>query len=174
MSESRHRFLQHIFQKHASEVSAFLISRWPKQQDIADIVQESFLRLSQYPDPEAINNPRAFLFQTAANLAIDYHRRSSTRERYLDPDANQEAVQDHRLSPYHYWEAREALDRFSQWLDELPEIQRHAFILYRIEGCVHSEIAKRLGISASTSERYVRTALLHINQKLRNLQLDEN
>ena len=51
MSESKHRFLHELFQKHAHEVRAFLSRRWPREQDIADIVQEAFLRLSQYPNP---------------------------------------------------------------------------------------------------------------------------
>jgi len=170
MSETKHSFLHELFVKHAHEVSAFLSGRWPKQQDVIDIVQESFLRLSQYPDPEAISNPRAFLFQTAANLAIDHHRRGKTRERYSEPDVDLDSIQDDRLSPCHYWEAQEALERFSGWLDELPELQRHAFVLYRIEGCLHAEIAARLGISASTSERYVRSAMQHISKRLNGLQ----
>jgi len=170
MPEARESFLHQLFLKHAHEISAFLSGRWPKQQDVADIVQESFLRLSQYPNPEAIRNPRAFLFQTAANLAVDHHRRIKIRDRYSEPDAELESLQDDRLSPYHYLEAREALERFSEWLDELPELQRHAFVLYRIEGCLHAEIAKRLGISASTSERYVRSAMQHISKRLSGLQ----
>jgi RNA polymerase sigma factor (sigma-70 family) len=171
MPETKHSFLHELFVKHAHEVSAFLSGRWPKQQDVIDIVQESFLRLSQYPDPRSISNPKAFLFQTAANLAIDHHRRSKTRERYSEPDADLDSIQDDRPSPCHYWEAQEALERFSEWLDELPELQRHAFVLYRIEGCLHAEIATRLGISASTSERYVRSAMQHISRRLSGLQL---
>jgi RNA polymerase sigma factor (sigma-70 family) len=170
MPESKNSFLHELFLKHAHELSTFLTGRWPKQQDVVDIVQESFLRLSQYPDPEGISNPRAFLFQTAANLAIDRHRRHKTRERYTEPEANLESIQDGQLSPYHYWETQEALERFSEWLDELPELQRHAFILYRLEGCLHAEIAARLGISTSSSERYVRSAMQHISKRLSSLQ----
>ncbi len=171
MSKFRHSFVHELFQKHASDVSAFISGRWPKLQDVSDIVQESFLRLSQYSNPETITNPRAFLFQTAANLAIDYHRRNKCRGRFTELEEALETIPDGRLSPYYYWETYEALDRFSEWLDELPELQRHAFVLYRIEGCVHAEIARRLGISASSSERYVRFAMQHISKRLSESQL---
>jgi RNA polymerase sigma factor (sigma-70 family) len=164
MSDSKHSFLQDFFQKYAHEITAFLSRRWPKEQDIADIVQESFLRLSQYPNPETIHNPRAFLFQTAANLAIDHHRRNKTREHHTETEAETESVADLRLSPYQYWEAREAIDHLNRWLEELPELQRHAFVLFRIEGFSHAEIAARLGISVRCSERYVRLAMLHISK----------
>lgn len=166
MSQSKHRFLHELFQKHAHEVRAFLSGRWPKEQDIADIVQEAFLRLSQYPNPHEILNQRAFLFQTASNIAVDRYRRCKTRERYAESEEDIEAIAMMHSSPEHYWETHEALEQFSEWLDELPELPRHAFVLYRIEGCSHAEIAVRLGISASSSERYVRSAMQHISKRL--------
>jgi len=166
MSDLKHSALQRLFLQHAHEVYTFITARWPRDQDTADIVQETFLRLSQYPDLDKIFNQRAFLFETASNIAIDRHRRSKTRERYAAPNIDFNAIKDNQLSPDKYWEAHEALDQFSKWLDELPELHRHAFILYRIEGCVHAEIAIRLGISPSSSERYVRLAMKHISRRL--------
>ncbi|MFA6051452.1 MAG: sigma-70 family RNA polymerase sigma factor [Methylobacter sp.] len=170
MSEPKHSFLHELFLKHAHEVSAFIRGRWPREQDVDDIMQESFLRLSQVPNPETILNPRAFLFTTASNMAVDRHRRRKTRERYIEPDADLENLANDYLSPERHSEAHEALERFTGWLDELPEMHRHAFVLYRIEGCSHAEIAMRLGISMSTSERYVKHAMHHIGVRLSAMQ----
>lgn len=159
-------FLHTLFLQHAHEISAFVRGRWLKEQDVADIVQEAFLRLSQCSEPEAIQNHRAFLFQTATNLTIDRHRRRKTRERYDDPDAEIELLAHHDSSPEHYWQTHQQLEQFSAWLDELPELRRHAFVLYRIEGCSHAEIAARLGISVRCSERYVMLAMQHISARL--------
>lgn len=158
-------FLHTLFLQHADDVGAFVRGRWPKEQDVSDIVQETFLRLSQYPEPAKIQNPRAFLFQTAANLTVDRHRRRETRARYADPEANIDEVVDRSLSPEHYWQAQEQLEQFAGWLDELPKLRRHAFVLYRLEGCSHAEIANRLGISVRCSERYVMLAMQHISAK---------
>lgn len=166
MSKESPGFLHTLFLQHAHEMGAFVRGRWPREPDVNDIVQEAFLRLSQYPEPQTIQNPRAFLFQTAANLTVDRHRRRETRERFDEPDADIEQVADQRLSPEHYWQTHQQLEKFSAWLDELPELRRHAFILYRVEGCSHAEIAKRLGISVRCSERYVMLAMQHISSKL--------
>ena len=168
MSEPNHSFLHDLFLKHAQEVSTFIRGRWPKEQDFDDIMQESFLRLSQVPNPETILNPRAFT--TASNVAVDRHRRRKIRERYLEPVADLENLADDCLSPERHSEAHQALERFTEWLDELPEQHRHAFVLYRIEGCSHAEIAVRLGISVSSSERYVKHALHHIGVRLCAMQ----
>jgi RNA polymerase sigma factor (sigma-70 family) len=170
MTEPNHSFLHDLFLKHAHEVSAFIRGRWPREPDVDDIMQESFLRLSQVPNPETILNPRAFLFTTASNVAVDRHRRRKTRERYIESDANFENMASDHLSPDRHSEAQQALERFTGWLDELPELHRHAFVLFRIEGCPHAEIAVRLGISVSTSERYVKQAMHHIGLRLNAMQ----
>ncbi|WP_333879084.1 RNA polymerase sigma factor [Methylobacter sp.] len=97
MSESS--FLHTLFLKHAHEVSAFIRGRWPREPDVDDIMQESFLRLSQVPDPETILNPRAFLFTTASNMAVDRHRRRKTRERHIEPNADLENLTNDHSSP---------------------------------------------------------------------------
>ncbi|MGZ8172075.1 MULTISPECIES: sigma factor-like helix-turn-helix DNA-binding protein [Methylobacter] len=48
--------------------------------------------------------------------------------------------------------------------------QTEPFVLYRIEGCSHAEIAVRLGISVSSSERYVKYAMHHIGVRLSAMQ----
>ncbi|MDD5579559.1 MAG: sigma-70 family RNA polymerase sigma factor [Methylobacter sp.] len=166
MSESKLDFLHEIFLKHAHEVSTFICVRWPREQDVADIVQELFLWPFQYPHPETIHNPRAFLFQTASNMAVDRHRRLKIRERYTEPDPDLETLADTCSSPASYWETHEDLERYIQWLDELPELHRHAFILFRIEGYSHAEIALHLSISVSSSERYVKSAMQLIAKRL--------
>ncbi len=162
-------FLHHIFLQHAHEVNAFIRKSWPRESDVADVVQESFLRLTEYPDPEAIQNHRAFLFQTATNVVVDRYRRRETRERHLDCDADVYAVADHHSAPDRTLEAQESLALFTRILAELPALQQHTFVLFRIEECTHAEIARRLGISVRSSERYVQLALEHISKRLDGL-----
>lgn len=161
--------LNDLFLKHANELGCFIRQRWPKEQDVEDIVQESFLRLTQAPNPEIILNPRAFLFTTATHVTVDRHRRRSTRDRYIEEGFDVDNINYDFTCPARHTEAKEALDFFTLCLEELPELQQHAFVLFRIEGCAHAEISLRLGISVSTSERYVKQAMLHISTQLNML-----
>ncbi|MDO9214663.1 MAG: sigma-70 family RNA polymerase sigma factor [Methylococcales bacterium] len=158
-------FLQDVFLKYAHELGGFVRARWPKEQDVADIIQESFLRLSQTPSPERIENPRAFLFQTAANMVVDRHRRRQVRENYLETHVDSDAAP-YQHSPENHWEHQEALEQLNVWLNEMPALQRHAFVLYRIEGYSHAEIAKHLDISVRCSERYIKRVMEHISTHL--------
>mgnify|MGYP001636545118 CR=1 FL=1 len=160
-------FFNAMFLQHAEAVGAFIRSRCPHEDAVADIVQEAFVRLIQYPNPEEIREPRAFLIQTAANVAVDYYRRNNTRDRFAANDADVEKVQDWQFAPDRHCENHEALQLFEGWLGELPELQRHAFVLRRIEGYSHAEIASKLGLSLRCTERYVQLAMRHLAIRLR-------
>jgi RNA polymerase sigma factor (sigma-70 family) len=160
MAQSK-RLLDSIYLEHTDAVTAFVRRRYANEDAVADIVQEAFLRLLQYPNPEAIREPKAFLFQTAANVAIDYLRRDKTR-RFADYDADIDKLEIPYASPEQQCEYDERLQLFSAWLQDLPELQRHAFVLFRIEGYSHKDIAEKLGISVRCSERYVQQTLRYL------------
>lgn len=159
MYHSKSRFFSEIYQKHLHELKSFIQKRWPKEQDVDDLAHEAFLRFAQYPDLEAIQNPRAFLFQTATNLAIDSYRQKQTRKVHFELEMEvEELTERENLSPQAHLENQQSLSHFTELLNQLPELQRHAFLLYRLEDMTHAEISLRLGISVRSSERYVMQA----------------
>lgn len=161
MTHFNRSLLSDLFVKHADEMLAYVRGRFPNEES-ADIVQEAFLRLLQYPNPETIREPRSFLFQTASNVAVDYYRRAKTRDRFADYDADIEVIEGIQAIPQQECETEERLRLFSGWLEKLPELQRHAFVLYRIEGYSHKAIAEKLDISVRCSERYVQQTLRYL------------
>lgn len=58
-------------------------------------------------------------------------------------------------SPETAAEDGQQLDRLRAVLAGLPPLCRHAFLLNRLDGLTHAEIATRLGISQKTVERYI-------------------
>lgn len=64
------------------------------------------------------------------------------------------------------WADQEALEQFTDLLEQLPELQRHAFVLFRIEGLSHEEVAGRLGLSVSNSVRQVTAAMRYMARHL--------
>jgi RNA polymerase sigma-70 factor (ECF subfamily) len=163
-----YRLFDYLFQRHGTELLAFAGRR--SGSDCAeDLVQEAYLRLLQHPNPESIANLRAFLFQTTANLTVDHHRKQVLKSRYHketgteeDGEGELEQAPVGDPAPDVYWSRHEELDRLNDMLQELPETTRYAFVLRRIEGLSHSEIAERLGISVRGSERHVAAALRHL------------
>lgn len=161
----RKRFLLNVFHPCAGEIAAYLRGRWHNEANLADIVQESCPRLSQYAEPEDIRNPRAFLFHRVSNFLVGRRRRHASRDRFVAPDVELEPLAD-AAEPENPWADQEALERFTELLEQLPELRRHAFVLFRIEGLSHGEIAAHLGISVRSSERHVMMAMRHISRHL--------
>ncbi len=159
--------LDKLFRRHNKELLFFATQRAGNAAE--DLVQEAYLRLLQHPDPQSIENVRAFLFRTTSNLSIDLHRRQMLEARYY-PDFNADnevdseinRISDAAPSPELRIAHQQELDLLQQMLQELPEVTRYTFVLKRIEGLSHTEIAKRLGITERSSERHLATAIRHL------------
>ena len=118
-----------------------------------DVIQAVWFKARGVDDSQAIDNPRAYLYRLAANLATDHGRESSRRNRLLA---------DHYL-----WGADEVISTEEQAMaqDELQRVldaaepPRTIFRLNRLQGLTQAEIARRLGVSVTTVENHVRSAL---------------
>lgn len=69
-------------------------------------------------------------------------------------------------SPHFIMEENEYMVRLQHAIEDLPEGQRVAFLLNRIEDKKHKEIAEMLGISQKAVEKRIYTALESICQKV--------
>jgi RNA polymerase sigma factor (sigma-70 family) len=120
-----------------------------------DLLQEVWVRLRQRSDPSLWREPRAVIFRTAVNLAVDLHRRRSSAEKALllqDPQAQP-------VDPETQADAMLRVQRLAAALEELPVEVREAFLLNRLDNLTHEEIARRLGVSTKTIQRHIQRAL---------------
>jgi RNA polymerase sigma-70 factor (ECF subfamily) len=152
-----------LYQAHVTELHDF-VRRRVGRQEAEDVVQDVYLHLIQRGTTATLEQPRAYLYRIAANLAVDFARRAKTRLRYagdvfgLDTNAvapaNPEAVTGASLE----------LARLDAFLSNLPPLCRDAFLLNRIEGLTRAEIAGRLGVSVRTIDRYMVRAWDHVHR----------
>jgi RNA polymerase sigma-70 factor (ECF subfamily) len=148
------------------ELVRFLSAKLGDRQVAADVAHDAYLRVMERAGQEKIASPRAFLYRTALNLVIDEHRRNALRrtenldvldqdEQFFSPSPHRSLAQDQRL---------ELLQRA---LDELPPMCRDAFLLRKLEGLSHDEIAKRLSISQSLVEKHIVNAMKHCRVRMK-------
>ena len=126
-----------------------------------DVVQESFLRLWRQAGRWRPDAPvRAWLFRVAGNLAIDtIRRRRHTVE--MEPDhADVAPGIESRL-----WE-RAQVGRAWQLVSELPERQRKALVLCRLEGMSMAETGEVLGCSVGAVESLLSRARNQLRSRL--------
>lgn len=153
----REIFLRRISEKYRQPLTAYFQRRVHSRNEAEDLTQEVFLRLVRRLDVEAIENPEAFIFRTAVNLLRDRSRRGKTQQSHLIDLTYRAGIEE--LSPERVFDSRQSLTQVLGVLEELDERSRDAFILHRLEGMKHAEIADLYGVSVSSVEKYIIKAL---------------
>ena len=82
-AEERRAVIQRLFEDHNDSLLRFLSVRLRSVEEAREVAQEAYVRLLKLDEPNAVSFFRAFLFRTAANLAIDRMRKRERADRYL-------------------------------------------------------------------------------------------
>lgn len=162
MANARADLMIELFKEQSVPLIRYLTARFHDREDAAEIAQEAWLRMFRLEEPGLLQNPKAFLFQTASNLAIDRARRTEIERRFQDPVDEEEGHPSAERSVA----AEESLRLVELALRELPEKCRQAFVMHRGRDMSYPEIAEALGVSTSMVEKYIIRALRHFRDKL--------
>lgn len=84
-----------------------------------DVAQEAYVRMLCLEHPEKIRHPRAFLYRTASNLAVDSLRREQVRLSHAGLSII-EQIPSLESSPEVVTDARERLEILRQAIADLP------------------------------------------------------
>jgi RNA polymerase sigma-70 factor (ECF subfamily) len=172
VEDKKAQFLAELAEKYGATLERFLARKLDNQADAAEIAQETFIRVYRLENPEDLDNVRAFLFQVASNLAVDQLRRRTLHFRFLKAESRELGEGDlmegsaDTVSPERILASREKLEKIYQAVDELPDKCRQAFLLHRSAGLSYNDIAKELGVSVSSVEKYILQALRHCRSAL--------
>jgi len=129
------------------------------QEDAEDLVQEAILRLHIYTRTGAeVRNPEAFVTRTAFNLAVDAYRRARG-DRYESNPIEELDLIDPGPTPDEVFAAEQRLLKMKEALDRVSSRTREIFLMHRLQGFSHMEIARKLGISQSAVEKHVASAV---------------
>ncbi|QDY35254.1 sigma-70 family RNA polymerase sigma factor [Pseudomonas putida] len=144
-----------------------LIGTWTRKlrsrQQAEDLAHDAFVRVLENPR-EQVEQPRAYLHQTARNLAVDGLRREDRRQALaLEAIDNGTTGSD---DPEAYVHALELADSVERALAELPLNCRQVFIWQKLEGLTQAEIAERMGLSKNMVEKYIIRTLRHLREHL--------
>lgn len=144
-------FAEHV-QPHEAVLRAWLRGKFPKLPDIEDLVQEAHARLLRAHTEGTVVCPRAFLFYTARNLALNAlrHRGYTHPESLTETDVS--SVLDGGVGVPESVAHAEDIQLLIAAIQSLPERCREVFTLRKIYGLAQKEVAARLGISENTVE----------------------
>ncbi|WP_454727384.1 MULTISPECIES: sigma-70 family RNA polymerase sigma factor [Cupriavidus] len=151
-----HAVVAHWYEAHHRWLAAWVARRFSCSHRAADLTQDVFLRVLARGDAAEVREPRAFLLRVAQGMVVDAYRRAALEQAYLAelaylPPAQQPSPEARAL----VCEALAAVDRL---LGSLSERMRAAFLLSRLDGLPHAEIAARLGVSVARVSQYLTVA----------------
>lgn len=163
------RTITRLFEEHNHALHAFLLMRLGgNAQDAHDVAQEAYVRLLQLDQPGAVSLLRAYLFKTAANIAIDRARQRSTRMR-LDQAETTLDDQVNLLTPDRGLLAAEELQALENALLELPPRYRQAFLLHRFEDWPTQRIAGEFGTQERMIRNYISRTAMYCQLRMQGL-----
>ena len=140
-------------QPHRPALRAWLLARFPTLPDVDDLVQESLSRMLRARETGPIGSPRALLFTTARNLALDAVRRQRVVRFEPITDEMSSFVLADSTDVIETVNKQQELELLTQAIQSLPERIRQVFTLRTAYGLTQRQIADQLGVSLSTVEK---------------------
>ncbi len=154
------------FLENHTFLKKFLSRYFSNQQDIEDVSQEAYLRAFVEEQQKGVRSPKAFLFHVAKNVALSrLSKKSRQITDYLEDLPTME-IAGHEAGADAELEAQELLKLYCEAMASLPEKCRQAFILRKVHGLSHKEISKRLCVSPSSVDKYLKRGLLTCDEYL--------
>lgn len=155
--------IAHEFIKNAGGLKNYLYRFFSSRHDIEDVLQDTYIRAVEAERVTRIHTPKAFLYKVARNLALNYHAHASQKlTNYLDNLEDLEQLES-KIDKPSLENQVEQENRFVQFCNAVRRLSpqcKRTFVLNKVYGLSHKEIAEHLGISPRTVEKHLEKGLL--------------
>jgi RNA polymerase sigma factor (sigma-70 family) len=155
-------------QPHEAALRAYLRARFPSLLDIDDLIQDTYVRFMRAWQAGHVRQPRAFLFATARNVAVDFFRRRQIVSIDGIADIESLTVVEDRPDAAETACHDQELEILTQAIRALPARCREVLTLRRIAGLSHREIARQLQISEHTVNAQLAIGIVRCREYLRS------
>lgn len=152
--------LADTFIEHYQELLEFLVYRTGSRDTAKDCAQDAWVKLSCASPCRVPDNPRSYLFRVAANMAVDWHRRTVREQHVLGTYAAQRGDDQCEPDTEQVVAARQTVRRLEAAIRQLPPRSVQVFVLHKLDGHSYAQVAALLGVSVSAVEKHMMRVLL--------------
>ena len=158
--------LRQVFDAEESPLLRYAHGLVGQRETAEDLVQEAFLRLHEHW--EDVTHPRAWLFRSIRNLALN-HLRDHKRETTLETGREWESPSP---DPEQALGKQEAIGTLQLLVAELHEDDRAIIALKYHEGLKYDQISQRTGLSVGNVGYKLHHTLKNLADSLRRLGIE--
>ena len=154
-----------LFEKYSKSLHDFLYYKFGEAYSPKDHVQDAFIKLWENCDKVTPSKAKSFLFTVANNLTLN----ATAHKKVVLKYQQQKPKHYTNETPEFVMESDEYMQKLQTALSKLSEAQRTTFMLNRIEGKKHREIAELLGISQKAVEKRIYSALKKLREDIEGI-----
>ena len=154
-----------LYEALAKDLHDFIYYKYGERFQPEDKVHEAFMKLWENCKNVAPDKAKSFLFTVINNISLNDAKHQKVVLKY-----NEIKVKNYtNETPEFILESDQYMKKYQDALGKLSEEQRTTFLLNRVEGKRHKEIAALLGVSRKTVEKRIYTALKKLREDIKEL-----
>lgn len=157
------RAFEIFFNHHWPQVYGTGLRLTKSPEKAQDLAQDIFIKLWENREKLVdVKQEDAYIYILSRNIILDFLRKKVFNTENIEILINY--FEDNTINPHEKLEYQELETTLKLAIDQLPGKVKDVFLLSRVEGLTHQQIARQLGISETSSKTYVVRALQHIRK----------
>ena len=158
---------ERVYNKYADDLHDFLYYKYGAQFNPKDKAQDAFMKLWDNCKKVTFAKAKSFLFTVENNMMLNEFKHQKVVLNYQKTKPENY----NNETPEFVLEQKEYLEKYKEVLSNLKEEQRVAFLLSKVEGKKHSEIAEFLGVTQKVVEYRIYSAFNILKTELEGFKI---
>ncbi|TAI48096.1 RNA polymerase sigma factor [Flagellimonas allohymeniacidonis] len=156
-----------FYNKHAQNLHDFLYYKYGDRLNPGDKAHDAFAKLWENCKKITLDKAKSFLYTVANNLMLNEVKHQKVVLKYQSESPKGFTNE----NPEFLLEKEQYYKKYQQALSKLSEEQRTAFMLNKVEGKKHEEIAQLLGVTRKVVEYRIYSAFDQLKKELENFKI---
>lgn len=161
------KVFEHVYNTYSKDIHNFLYYKYGEQFNPKDRVQDAFIKLWDNCKKVTISKAKSFLFTVASNMVLNdiKHNKVVLNHQKIAPKSHTNET------PEFILEQEQFFQNYKKVLESLKDEHRVAFLLNKVEGKSHAEIAEFLGVTKKVVEYRIYSAFAILKKELEGFKI---
>jgi len=173
MAQQLHKNICHpsvysnLYEKYAEKLSHLFYYKFGALCNAEDKVQEAFIKLWENCTRITPEKTWSYLYSVINNALLNDYKHQKVVLKYQEVSPKEYSNE----TPEFVLRKKEFMQQYEQALTLMSEELRVAFMLNKVDGKTHKEVAEMLGVTKKVAEYRIYSALKHLQKHLGNIKI---